>query len=81
MSDNKEKLKMSDLSSTSSSNENDSKFELLYASIIPANGSEKLTEAQLRKKRRERKINYFLEKYAGINASKISLLSKENFSY
>ena len=78
---------MSDLSSTSSTSENDSKFELHYASIIPANGSEKLTEAHLRKKRRERKImcnrkiNHFLEKYAGINASKISLLSKKKFSY
>lgn len=76
-SDNSEKLFSTELSSTSSTSESDSKCEIRYASMIPTNGVMKITEAQLRKKQREmriicnRKINYFLQKHAHIIPSKI----------
>lgn len=52
-SDNSEKLKISDLSSTSSTSETDSTFDLHYISAIPGTGLERGKEAELRKKRRE----------------------------
>ncbi|CAM4937481.1 unnamed protein product, partial [Rotaria socialis] len=72
-SDSKSKLKASDLSSTSTSeSENSSRSRITNYSLVADTGIKKLNAAEEKRKRRElniiynRKINYFLQKYANV---------------
>ncbi len=74
-SDNSNKLSVVDLSSASTSADTDVDNEIHYISSVPSSGSTKMTDAQMKKIKKDnriicnRKIFYFFHKYANIHQS------------
>jgi hypothetical protein len=83
-SDNDEKLKISDVSSTSDFSDTDSKLFMNNERIVRHNVSKQPNNRKWRRSQREmtllcsRQIHYFLQKYADLTASEIFIIIYRN---